>query len=118
MTKTDPLMAMIRQLTGGKSASRLVPEITTAAKDHKGKVEDGKDNARHFREQLGKPVGQRPVLNVERQSDWPSFGALTQVAGLSPIVSATFLVSPPRRSPSVTVWPTLSGPSARKIDRT
>jgi chemotaxis protein MotD len=52
MTKTDPLMAMIRQLTGGKAAPRLVPGNATTAKDHKGKVEDSKDNARQFREQL------------------------------------------------------------------
>ena len=59
--------------------------------------------ARYVREQLRKPVGQRRVLNFECQSNWPSFGALTQVVGLSPIVSGTFFVSPPRRSPSVTV---------------
>ena len=41
---------------------------------------------------------------------------VTQVAGLSPIVSATFFVSSPRRSPSVTFWPTLSGPE-RAQDR-
>ena len=72
---------------------------------------------RHVREQLREPIGERPVLNVEGQTDWPRFGPVTQVAGLSPIVSATFFVSSPRRSPSVTFWPTLSGPSARKTDR-
>jgi chemotaxis protein MotD len=67
MTKTDPLMAMIRQLTGGKAASRLVPENSTAAKDHKGKVEDSRDNARHFREQLrviAEGTKQKPQLDA------------------------------------------------------
>ncbi|WP_152535630.1 flagellar hook-length control protein FliK [Bradyrhizobium sp. Ai1a-2] len=52
MNKTDPLMAMIRQLTGGKAATRLAPQTAMVAKDHKGKLEDSKGNAGQFREQL------------------------------------------------------------------
>ncbi|MEW6645325.1 MAG: flagellar hook-length control protein FliK [Pseudomonadota bacterium] len=51
MTRTDPLMAMLRQLAHGKAAPRGTPQ-TAAAKDAKGKVEDGKVRADHFREQL------------------------------------------------------------------
>lgn len=68
MTKTDPLMAMIRQLTGGKAGSRPVPENATATKDHKGKVEVGKDSARHFREQLrviAEGSKQKPQLDTK-----------------------------------------------------
>src|SRR5260370_12012324 len=72
----------------------------------------------HVREQCSEPIGQRPVLDVEDQSDRAGFGTLAQAVGLSAIVSGTSFASPPRRSPSVTVWPTLSGPSARKSERT
>jgi hypothetical protein len=59
--------------------------------------------ARDIREQCRKPIRQRPVIDIQAQPDWSNSGALAQVAGLSPIVSATFFVSPPLRNPSVTV---------------
>ena len=73
MNKTDPLMAMIRQLTGGKAASRLAPQNAMLAKDHKGKVEDSKGDAGHFREQLRvlaqgakqKPLDIKPHLDAK-----------------------------------------------------
>jgi hypothetical protein len=71
----------------------------------------------HIREQGSEPIGERQVLNLERQADRASV-ALAQVLGLSAIVSGISFVSPARRSPSVTAWPTLSGPSARRSDRT
>ncbi|MGY3617844.1 flagellar hook-length control protein FliK [Bradyrhizobium sp. USDA 10063] len=68
MTKTDPLMAMIRQLTGGKAASRLASQNAMVTKDHKGKVEDSKGDARHFREQLrtiAEGAKQKPQLDIK-----------------------------------------------------
>ncbi|WP_245474515.1 flagellar hook-length control protein FliK [Bradyrhizobium sp. Leo121] len=73
MNKTDPLMAMIRQLTGGKAASRLAPQNAMLAKDHKGKAEDSKGDAGHFREQLRviaqgakqKPLDIKPQLDAK-----------------------------------------------------
>jgi len=41
MTKTDPLMAALRQL-GAKTASRAAPQGATIAKDPNGKREDNK----------------------------------------------------------------------------
>jgi chemotaxis protein MotD len=76
MTKTDPLMAMIRQLTSGKAASHLVSQGATA-KDHKGKVEESKDNAQQFREQLSviaKGAKQKPQLDT-RNADTGSANA-------------------------------------------
>jgi chemotaxis protein MotD len=52
MTKTDPLMAMIRQLTGGKAASRKASHPALVAKDHKGKLEAGKSGVERFHDQL------------------------------------------------------------------
>jgi chemotaxis protein MotD len=52
MNKADPLMAMMRQLSGGKAASRTASQSAMAAKDHKGKLEAGKGSAAQFREQL------------------------------------------------------------------
>jgi chemotaxis protein MotD len=68
MNKTDPLMAMIRQLTGGKAASRLAPHAATVAKDHKGKIEDSKDKAGQFREQLrvlAQGAKQKPQVDIK-----------------------------------------------------
>jgi len=51
MTKTDPLMAALRQL-GAKTASRAAPQGATIAKDPNGKREDNKSKVEHFGEQL------------------------------------------------------------------
>ncbi|WP_454620948.1 flagellar hook-length control protein FliK [Bradyrhizobium cenepequi] len=68
MNKTDPLMAMIRQLTGGKAASRLAAQNATATKDHKGKLEESKGNAGQFRDQLrviAEGAKQKPQLDIK-----------------------------------------------------
>ena len=54
---------------------------------------------RHAREQCGEPVGQRRVLDDERQSDRAWCGVFAQAAGLSAMVSDTCFVSPARRRP-------------------
>jgi len=51
MTKTDPLMAALRQL-GAKTASRAASQGATIAKDPNGKREDNKSKVEHFGEQL------------------------------------------------------------------
>jgi chemotaxis protein MotD len=66
MTKTDPLMAMLRQLGAGKAASRTAPNVTIT-KDHKGKVEDNEGKVEQFGEQLrlvarGAKQGPQPDL--------------------------------------------------------
>jgi chemotaxis protein MotD len=52
MTGTDPLMAALRQLAGGKATSRPASQGATIAKDNKGKVEDSKGKIEQFREQF------------------------------------------------------------------
>jgi chemotaxis protein MotD len=74
MTKTDPLMAMIRQLTGGKADSRLATQNTMVTKDHKGKVED-KGHAGQFREQLrviAEGTKQKPQLDIKSVDTEPA----------------------------------------------
>jgi len=75
MTKTDPLMAMLRQLAHAKTAPRGAAPATTAVKDPKdpkAKVEEGKGRADHFREQLrvlaqGAKQGARPEAHADTE---------------------------------------------------
>lgn len=77
MTRTDPLMAMLRQLAHGKTALRGAAQAATGAKeprDAKGKVDDSKVRADHFREQLrvlaqGMKQAQRPDAKMALTDD-------------------------------------------------
>src|SRR6516164_10482926 len=74
--------------------------------------------AGHACEKCPKSVGELRVHDGERQPNRFCSDVFVQVAGLSAIVSATCRLSPARRSPRVTGWPTLSGPSTRSSDFT
>src|SRR5262245_36417317 len=73
-------------------------------------------------EQRRQPLGQSGIVDLERDRDvWPRLLAnalVAHVSGLSATVTLKLTGSPPRRTATSTVEPTLSGPSLRDSART